>query len=305
MPKRTSSPPRRLVSGELWALAIPLLPPRPAAAVGGWTGHRASMTGGRWRHPVRAHTGIGWTKPPAEAWLLVRGDLLVASARVGGRRVVAPAAPPGAQSARQTRAARLVPHRIGQRQHLVEKGASCPARTPRTEARTQPSTTRSLSPTGCPWPSQSEAPTARFHAGRADLRQPSPVKGSATDGPTAPGPAGRQGVRQQPGPAATYAAAASPPASPAAASTPGDKLGRHGGLSNALSHGCSASAALPWATTAAPRPSLRWPPSPEPSSVTVGSSDARRRVRSGMGALDDDVAQIRTCPAAEPVRRPR
>ena len=65
MSTRASSPPRRLVDDELWALLEPLIPPRPAGRA----------PGGRPRLEDRQAvegilfvltTGIGWAKLPAE-----------------------------------------------------------------------------------------------------------------------------------------------------------------------------------------------------------------------------------------------
>ena len=66
MPKRTSSPPRRLVSDELWALVEPLVPPR-ARAVNGRTG-RPRVEDRRALEGILfvLTTGIGWTRLPAE-----------------------------------------------------------------------------------------------------------------------------------------------------------------------------------------------------------------------------------------------
>lgn len=65
MPKRTPSPPRRLVSDELWAMVEPLIPPLPPAR----------GPGGRPRVPDRSAlegilyvltTGCRWRDLPAE-----------------------------------------------------------------------------------------------------------------------------------------------------------------------------------------------------------------------------------------------
>jgi transposase len=66
MPKRITSPPRRLVSDELWALVEPLIPPRPPA-VNGRTG-RPRIDDRRALEGILyvLTTGIGWTKLPAE-----------------------------------------------------------------------------------------------------------------------------------------------------------------------------------------------------------------------------------------------
>lgn len=66
MPKRSPSPPQRLVDDELWALVEPLIPPRPPA-VNGRTGRprvddRAVLEG----ILFVLTTGIGWVTLPPE-----------------------------------------------------------------------------------------------------------------------------------------------------------------------------------------------------------------------------------------------
>lgn len=141
MPKRSSSPPRRLVTDELWSLIEPLIPDRPPAVHG---------RTGRPRHDDRAvlegivfvlETGIGWARLP--------GELGYGSGWTCWRRL------------REWQAAgvwdrlhRVVLDRLGRRGLLdwsrtaldsvsvrAKRGASSSARAPRTEARTAPSTT--------------------------------------------------------------------------------------------------------------------------------------------------------------------
>ena len=66
VPKRSSSPPRRLVDDVLWELVEPLIPP-PKPAINGRTGRpriedRAALEG----ILFVLTTGIGWTKLPRE-----------------------------------------------------------------------------------------------------------------------------------------------------------------------------------------------------------------------------------------------
>src|SRR3954449_5328089 len=122
MSSSASSPPSRLISDELWALAEPLIPPRKTA-VHGRTGRprtsdRDVLEGIAFVLSTRHRLG----QAAGRARLRLGVDMLAAAARVGRGRRVRPAARRRAQPARRARRAGLVAGVSGLGQRPREKG---------------------------------------------------------------------------------------------------------------------------------------------------------------------------------------